>query len=97
MAHDKKKSKHTSCSYNWHPGGEMIGNSENWVFAQPVEDWCLVSYNSIYDNLGILVEMGMVNANWNGLSMLWGTVYLWYCMGLGMSDAKRLEIPSFPE
>ena len=72
----------------------MIGNGENRAFSKTVEDWRPLSYKSVYDNLGCLTEMGLVNANWEGLPILWEPVYQWYCVGLETSDAKRLEIPS---
>ena len=79
--HDSETSKHTPCFYNWFPK-QMIGTCENWAFAQPVGDRCLVSYKSIYDNLGSLMEMNLVNANWNCLPSLWGqstngTAWVW--------------------
>ena len=73
----------------------MVGNYENWGFAQHVEDCCLVSYKSAYDNLDSLMEMGLVNVSLGDPPAL-GPVYQWYCVGLGKSDAKRLE-PPFPQ
>ena len=61
---DKKAATKTSCFYNW-PSKQMIGNYENWVFAQPVEDWCLVSYKSLCESLGNLMCMFPVNENRN--------------------------------
>ena len=50
----------------------MVGNYENGVFAQPVEDWRLLSYESTYDNLNSLMGMGLANVGWKYLPTLWG-------------------------
>ena len=94
--HDKEASKHTSRFYNWF-SRQMVGNYENWVFAQPAKYRFLVSYKSAYDNLDSLMEMVWQTYVGGDLPLLWGPVYQWYCMGLGKSDAERLEIPSLPQ
>ena len=60
--HGKKMSKHTPCCYNWF-SKQRIWNYETSAFAKPVNDWRPVSYKSICDNLGSLMEMSLVNAN----------------------------------
>ena len=93
---DKEPSKHTSCFYNWF-SKQMIGNYENWVFAQPVKDRCLVSYKSVYDILNSLMGMGLVNVCRCDLPPLWGPVYPRYSLGLEKSDDNRLSTPSLPQ
>ena len=55
----------------------MIGNYENWAFAQPVEDRRLVAYKSAYYNLYSLMEMGLVSVSRGDLPLLCGPVYQW--------------------
>ena len=59
-----KKSKRKYCFYNWF-SKQMIWNYENWVSAQRVEDWCLVSYKCLYDSLHSLMGMSLVSENWH--------------------------------
>ena len=74
----------------------MIGNYENWVFAQPVKDWWLVSYESLNDSLYSLMRLGLVNASWGDLPRLWGDVYQWCCVGLEKSDPQTPRNPTPP-
>ena len=75
----------------------MIGNYENWVFAQPVKDWRLVSFKSLYGNLNSLMEMELVTSCWNDSPrMHWRPVYQWFYQGLKQSEAQRLDIPTSP-
>ena len=57
--HNKEEFKHTSCFYNYF-SRRLVGNYENCVFAQHVNDRCLVSYKSAYGNLISLMGMGLV-------------------------------------
>ena len=71
----------------------MIGNYENWAFAQPGRDWGLVSYKSLYGNLDILMEMGLVTSRRGDLPHQWGPVYKWFFLGLKQSESRRLATP----
>ena len=92
---DSKAAKHTSCLYNW-PSKQMIGNGENWGFAQPVKDCGLVSYMGLYGNLDSLMGTGPVTSCWGDPPQKWGPVYKWFFLGLKQSEPRRLAIPTFP-
>ena len=94
--HGAEASMHTSCFYNYF-SKQLVGNYENLVFAQPVGEWCLVSYKSDYGNLNCLMGMDMANVGRGDLPNLWGPDYQRYYLGLGKYDTRRLEIPSLPQ
>ena len=83
---DPETTKHTDCIYNYSPN-QYVGNYKNWAFAQPVKDWCLVSYKGAYDNLEGLMEMGMLTPRWGVLPQQRGAIYqrIYICL-------KRLRI-----
>ena len=86
--HDKEASKHTSRFYNWF-SNQMIGHCGNWVFAQPVTDWCLASYKSDHGNLDSLMKMSLGNVSWgdppcSGDQSINGTAWVWESLMLNV-------------
>ena len=75
----------------------MVGDYEIWAFAQPVKDWRLVPYKSLYGPLGSLVEMGSVTSCRGDPPKQWGPAYQWFYLGLKQSEYRRLDIPNFPQ
>ena len=83
--HDKDLDKHTSCWYNSF-SKHLVGNYENWVYAQAVKDWCVGSYKTIFDTLKTLDGLNLLKDVKEGLSNEWGTVYFWFHVDLTESE-----------
>ena len=79
--HDSHLGKHTSCWYNSF-SKHLVGNYENWVFAQAAKDWCVGSYKTIFDTLKTLEKMNLLKDVKEGLSNEWRTVYFWFRVDL---------------
>ena len=47
-------SQRTSYFYNQR-SGKLVGNYSNFVYAQPVKDWCLTTFEFILDTYAILI------------------------------------------
>ena len=90
---DSRKTKRTSCLYN-HLFKQYVGNyNNNWVFAQPVKDWSIGSYKSVFGYLEGLMEMGLVADVVEGSPQSWGAAYQRYILDSKQSGSQRLEIP----
>ena len=63
--------KRTSCWYNSF-SKHLVGDYENWVFAQAVKDWCVGSYKTIFDALKTLGSLNLLKDVKGGLSNEWG-------------------------
>ena len=71
---DSRTTKNTSPPYNYFQN-QYVGNYKNWVFAQPVKDWCLVAFTAAYDNVESLMEMGLLAPSGDLFPQTWGAVY----------------------
>ena len=89
---DSRTGKRTPCCYNYSPR-QFVCNYKNWVFAQPVNDWCLGSFKGAYDLLGNLMGMRLVSSSGDGFPQTCGTAYQWPYPGLAQSASLSLEIP----
>ena len=85
--------KHTSCWYNSF-SKHLVGNYENWVFAQVVKDWCVGSYKTIFDTLKTLGGLNLLKDVKEGLSNEWGAVYYWPHVDLKEPEKKTSRVAS---
>ena len=90
---DTHLDKRTSCRYNSF-SKHLVGNYENWVYAQAVKDWRVWSYKAIFDTVKMLDKMNLLKDFKEGLSGEWGAAYFRFHVDLKESGYKRLDLPA---
>ena len=90
--HDCQIGKHTSCWYN-SISKHLVGNYENWLYAEPVKDWCIGSFKNALDYIKLLDNMGLLRDVKEGLSNDWEVVKKWLRVDLTKTEYNRLDLP----
>ena len=87
---DSHLGKHTSCWYNSF-SKHLVGNYENWVFAQAVKDWCVGSYKAIFDNLKALGNEPSEKRQGRTIGRVANGIF-WFRVDLKISEYNRLDL-----
>ena len=82
--------KNTSYYYNQF-SAQLVGNYANWVFAQPVMDWCFAKFKTVTQRYVILIEGSLEEVAWAGLPITWEKVYPMFFLVLKETGEAVME------